>query len=329
MKKNTIFLALPFVFLLTLSAQITQEQADKIVINHITNDTKPHTIFAKKEVQTDGYTVITSKGEMLELDYSCFVYYVKYNEETNGKYLIIKENNGNLLEVNTKSDEGPGDLYKWCDLECEKDLFYYYNKEKIFLSKWLLRNWLIIGYEKQIEDEELINYINQTDLFNPVETYHFYHWSQDGDFYNVLFVNTKKEYTCSQLEKIIKGLEQSDLIVFANLTFKSQLWFGGEYYDIMACIDEFVVSLKDESDSSDLEALVQETNTRIKRISSIYIHTYYYISADKNSDGNALQMANYFSETKKFRWAEPNLINVKFTNKSSLIKYSNLQNSNK
>jgi len=113
MKKTVLFLALPFVFIATLTAQITQKQADEIVINHISGDTKPHTIFAKEVVQADGFTVITSKSEMLELDYSCFVYYVKYDEETNGKYLIVKESNGNLLEVNTKNDEGPDDLEEW------------------------------------------------------------------------------------------------------------------------------------------------------------------------------------------------------------------------
>jgi hypothetical protein len=33
---------------------------------------------------------------------------------------------------------------------------------------------------------------------------------------------------------------------------------------------------------------------------------WYVISADKNSQGNALQMSNFFYETKRFAAAEPN-----------------------
>jgi len=326
MKKILLLITLPFVFILTLTAQITIEQADEIVIIYMKDEIKPHNIFAKEEVQIDGFTVVTSTGEELELDYSCFVYYVKYNKETNGKYLAVKANNGNILEVNTKKDGGPDDLDSWRDLECEKGLFYYYRDEKFFIDSLLLNDWLIIGFKKQTEVEKLINYINQTDLFNPVETYHYFLYTQD-DFYNILFVNTKIEYTCSQLKKIIKILEQSDLVVFANLTFQSTLWFGGEYYDIMACVDEFLVSLKNESDLPYLEDLVKKTNTRIKRKPSYY----FVISADKNSKRNTLQMCNYFHETKKFQFAEPNFIDVKFTGKSSLIidKFSNIQNSKK
>ena len=113
MKKILLFLAVPFIFLSSLTAQITQEQADEIVINHMNDETKPHTIFAKEEVQIDGFAVITSTGEALELEYSCWIYYVNYAEETNGKYLIVKENNGNLLAVNTKNDEIFLNLQEW------------------------------------------------------------------------------------------------------------------------------------------------------------------------------------------------------------------------
>jgi len=113
MKKTLLLLALPFVFLATLTAQITQVQADEIVINRMSDETKQHIIFAKEVVQMDGYTVITSKNEMLELDYSCFVYYIKYNEGTNGKYLIVKESNGNLLEVNLKDAQSSLNFAEW------------------------------------------------------------------------------------------------------------------------------------------------------------------------------------------------------------------------
>ena len=161
MKKAVLFLALPFVFIITLTAQITQEQADEIVINHISNDTKPHTIFAKEEIQADGFTVITSKSEVFELEYSCWVYYVSYPGETFGKYLIVKESNGNLLEVNTKNDAGPEDLALWRFLPPLEINFTEYSLDGTSCQ------WINLNYDESLiiinSNEELENYIHCTE----------------------------------------------------------------------------------------------------------------------------------------------------------------------
>jgi len=113
MKKLFLLILAPFVLLSTLSAQITQKEADSIVKQRLVGETKPYTVYAKNDVQSEGYTVITTTGETLELEYPCWVYFVKYEGETIGKYLIVKESNGNSLEINTKKDNGPNNLNKW------------------------------------------------------------------------------------------------------------------------------------------------------------------------------------------------------------------------
>jgi len=99
-------------FFLTLSAQVTQAEADSIIKKRMCVETKPSTIYAKENVQT-GFEIATTTGEALELDYPCWVYYVNIIDETNNKYLFVKETNGNLLEINTKNDETPDDLVMW------------------------------------------------------------------------------------------------------------------------------------------------------------------------------------------------------------------------
>jgi len=113
MKKLFLLIFAPIALFTTLTAQITQKEADSIVKQRLNGDTKPHTVYAKNDVQSEGYTVITTLNEALELEYSCWVYFVDYDGETNGKYLIVKASNGNLLEINTKKDNGPNDLNKW------------------------------------------------------------------------------------------------------------------------------------------------------------------------------------------------------------------------
>jgi len=161
MKKALLFLALPFVFIATLTAQITQEQADEIVINRMSDETKQHIIFAKEVVQMDGYTVITSKNEMLELDYSCFVYYIKYNEGTNGKYLIIKESNGNILEISTKNDDGIQDLEEWRIVPPRAIPFEEYSLSESFCI-WSNYPSIVYGLDQVVminSNEELEQYI--------------------------------------------------------------------------------------------------------------------------------------------------------------------------
>jgi len=116
MKKLFLILSFPLAFIFSLSAQITQTEADLIVMERLSDETKDFIIYAQDSVPTEGYTITTSLEEMLELDYSCWVYYVNYPDEPNGKYLIVKESNGSLLEVNTNNDEGPEDLEEWRDL---------------------------------------------------------------------------------------------------------------------------------------------------------------------------------------------------------------------
>jgi len=112
MKKALLLFPLLLVLFFTLPAQITHDEADSIVIERI-NSIAPHCdiLYAKEELQTNGITITTSTEEELELDYSCWIYYTSY--AGNNKYLIVKESNGNLLEINTTNDEGLEDLAIW------------------------------------------------------------------------------------------------------------------------------------------------------------------------------------------------------------------------
>jgi len=118
MKKILLLIIAPFAFFSVLSGQITQEKADKIVLERMSTDTPPYTIFAKGELQTEGISIMTSTMGEIELDYACWVYYNRYNRWPDknlvpSRYLIVKEDNGNLLEINAKNDVGPDDLTKW------------------------------------------------------------------------------------------------------------------------------------------------------------------------------------------------------------------------
>ena len=147
----------------SLTAQISREQADEIVIeiatyhiNYISCDTKPPTLFAKDGPLADTFTVVTSTGEKLELKYACWVYFLKYDEGSKGKYLIVKESNGNILEVNTKNDERVEDLEDWRKLLPIETPFTEYSLAGTSCQ------WINFESDKVImvnDDEELQDYI--------------------------------------------------------------------------------------------------------------------------------------------------------------------------
>ena len=59
-----------------------------------------------------------------------------------------------------KKEEAP------CD--CKNELYYYEYDNKKFLSDYLLKDQLLIGFYQQVTDTEIAHYVNQTGFFKPV-----------------------------------------------------------------------------------------------------------------------------------------------------------------
>ena len=117
MKKIIFSISVFLTCTVSLSAQITREQADAILRDYVKNEiTQPYSIYAKKGVQTN-MTINTDAGEMLELAYACWVYY--FDKDSVCSYLIVNESNGNLVEVNPKGYATPCDLAEWRKVEKE------------------------------------------------------------------------------------------------------------------------------------------------------------------------------------------------------------------
>jgi hypothetical protein len=116
MKKIFLLLGALFAFYAIVSAQITQVASDSIVLERMNTEAREHTIYAKENLQMENMNITTSNGELLELNYSCWVYYIHYTEvgENNAnRYFIVNERNGNLLEVNTENDAELNNLTQW------------------------------------------------------------------------------------------------------------------------------------------------------------------------------------------------------------------------
>ena len=122
MKKISLFVT-HFVIIISLFAQITREQADAIVFEHLQKVvTEPYLLYVNVKAPSEaGIDLTTSNAENMKIKYACWAYYLNehsgVSEPTQHRYLFVKENDGNLLEVITSNDLGPNNLTEWTLVE--------------------------------------------------------------------------------------------------------------------------------------------------------------------------------------------------------------------
>jgi len=96
-----------------ITPQVAREDADEIVLEYINIESWPYTVYVKENVQAAGTTITTTAGEILKFDSLCWVYCIDYANNAASTYLLVNGNNGNLLEINTRSNAMPDDLAEW------------------------------------------------------------------------------------------------------------------------------------------------------------------------------------------------------------------------
>ena len=118
MKKVLIPILVLIACTTSLSAQITREQADAIVWEHVQNEvTPPYLLYVYNHAPSaEEITITTYNDEMVKIKYACWAYYLNENPAASNpsqhRYLFVKEDNGNLLEIITTNDFCP-DLTEW------------------------------------------------------------------------------------------------------------------------------------------------------------------------------------------------------------------------
>ncbi|GAA4296321.1 hypothetical protein [Nibribacter koreensis] len=116
----------------------------------------------------------------------------------------------------------------------------------------------------------------------------------------ITLVQLKPRSTCADVELLRTQLERYPEVLFANPAFATQdpeiSWIG--------LPNEFLVSIEPGTQPQ-LEVLVASTQTSIVFSLSEELHL---LSADKNSNGDALAMSNLFNQQAFVVSAEPNFI---------------------
>jgi len=116
MKKMFLLMLALIACATSLSAQITQEQADEIVLEYIQNEVaQPYFLYVNvKAPNPSGIALTTHNEESVKVKYACWAYYLNENpalsEPCQHRYLFVKADDGNLLEIITSNDLAPDNL---------------------------------------------------------------------------------------------------------------------------------------------------------------------------------------------------------------------------
>ncbi len=192
-----------------------------------------------------------------------------------------------------------------CDI-CSYVDFRYYKNEPYNIGV-MSDDFILIGYDSILNDKEI------SDLFI---SYSFLDKNYQPNThqirsskYKYTIVKLRKSYSCSQINCIQEELKDNPDVGYANYTSivencaDMQGWLTDSSC-VLSYGDIFYVKVKDTTDLTPFLDIVYETNTEIvSRDNSM--KQWFTLCADKNSNGNALQMANFFFETGIFAASEP------------------------
>jgi len=115
MKKIIIPILVLVAWTTVLPAQITRGEADTLVKEYLQSENVVYNLLYVNvnAPSAEGIVITTSNQETFQAKYACWAYYLNENELSQCRYLFVKADNGNLLEVIASNDLGQSDLTQW------------------------------------------------------------------------------------------------------------------------------------------------------------------------------------------------------------------------
>ena len=182
--------------------------------------------------------------------------------------------------------------------------YYYYKDEKQSLT--IMTDRIFIKFNNKLSFEKKQEIIKMDFTFKP--------FIDDKNNTDYSLVEVENGKTLIQIKEAISKLNKNNNIVIANP------FFSNNENAFATITDEFIVKIKITTNKKDFFDLLKTTNTKLVK-QDLYNSNIFVLSADKNSMGNALKMANYFYETGKFEWSHPDfLIFTKLLSNNSIVE---------
>ncbi len=193
------------------------------------------------------------------------------------------------------------------ELPCQYIDFCYSSDEPHYLGE-MSGNYITLGSDMINNNESIQEFISSKNYFDKSFQYQI---KKDSEFgYKYVVLKLSKTCNCGEVTWILDDLKMNSIVDYAHYTIQTDNC--GDPLELLGelCVDSYnnilLVSIREPQDTTALKNTIQETNTRLIGKLELFSN-WYLVSADKNSEGDALEMANYFYETGLFDDCEPGL----------------------
>ena len=173
------------------------------------------------------------------------------------------------------------------------EYFFYYHEEKVPLT--LKPTFILVGFQKELTLEQKAVVLRSFPEYENLTA----NEASDSTPFNV--VKLKNTTSCARVLEIMKKLQEKNEVTFANPVFNPIRQMGDEY-DWLGLTASVLVTVKSADQLAQLKEEVAKTKTEVADELGA---TTLQIQATKNSQGNALEMANYFHGLPYVKNAEP------------------------
>ena len=196
-------------------------------------------------------------------------------------------------------------------IECNFVGFKYYHGEQDQLGE-MSKEYILIAFDTINSDNSIISLIQSKGYLD--QNYEFKITEYDHYKYKQVVVKLNFERNCQEITEIISDIKQNSIVDYVHYTMDTDNCTNLIFEQIgNKCVnsysDIFYVKVNDPNNLTDLNNTLQETNTVLDHQNQ-FMPEWFMLRADKNSNGDALQMANYFHETNLFEHSEPQIIKI-------------------
>lgn len=189
--------------------------------------------------------------------------------------------------------------------------FKYYNDEPDTLGE-LSNDYVLIGSDSSHSDHEISGFIESKSSLDP--EYEFTIHQYPNYAYKHTAVRFTKSLSCKEITGRIKSIQKSSVVDYAHYTIQTdncRNLIGEKIGE--KCVNSysslFYVKIPNANDTTALYETAAETNTDVL-YRNTFRENWFALSADKDSQDDALHMANYFYETGLFEATEPDVIKL-------------------
>jgi len=198
------------------------------------------------------------------------------------------------------------------ELICNYVDFKYYNDSMNFIGE-LSRDYILIACDTTYDYTDIQDFISKKDYFDPD---YIYSPHSSGNYkFTQIPLKFNESQTCEEMTNIIVDLEANDIVAYTHYAIQADDCSGFIPEPPLGnlCVNSysslFYIKVFEENDLTDLNNMITQTNTELVG-PNIFMPQWFTVRATKDSEGDALHMANYFYESGLFEASEPDIIKL-------------------